>query len=218
MCILEISEANDWFSYELLDNTAQSYHMLPSAPLTASCLHLVLPNGRVDSPIAKIDVLTCSYRQRRDWRSVWWEHKLHKSRARANERHIVLLLWHKCKSGKKTPQQYRGISARLADWKQAQILSSILHTFLLSFAEEANVKQGARQHRQNQIHCPSNLCRDLNTDKPQTNELLTNVGAGDSVSPYHNLPSQNDPIGFPPSLLVLPSTVSVHVSGEPLWQ
>lgn len=40
MYILEISEASKSLSYELLDNTAQSYHMLPSAPLTASCLHL----------------------------------------------------------------------------------------------------------------------------------------------------------------------------------
>lgn len=40
MYILEISEASEWLSYEPLDNAAQSYHMLPSAPLTASCLHL----------------------------------------------------------------------------------------------------------------------------------------------------------------------------------
>lgn len=40
MYILEITEASEWLSYEPLDNAAPSYHMLPSAPLTASCLHL----------------------------------------------------------------------------------------------------------------------------------------------------------------------------------
>lgn len=40
MFALEISEASKRLSYKVLDSTAQSYHMLPSTPLTASCLHL----------------------------------------------------------------------------------------------------------------------------------------------------------------------------------